>query len=59
MHATDDVPSSEYPGAPRWVKGFAWAAGVALLLFIVLHLLGLTPRHGGPHTPAVHHQGHS
>ena len=34
------------PGMPRWVKIFLLAIGVAVALFLLLHLLGMAPQHG-------------
>jgi hypothetical protein len=34
------------PARPRWVKVFLLTIGVAVALFLLLHLLGLTPQHG-------------
>lgn len=41
--ATDHAPSHR---TPAWVRTFQIAGVVLLLLFIVLHLTGLAPRHG-------------
>ena len=45
-----------YPGAPRWLKGFAIAiGGVALLLVVLIHG-GSGLRH---HMPSISGLGHS
>lgn len=36
----------DYPGTPRWVKGLGIAAALLILLFIILHLSGVTGGHG-------------
>jgi hypothetical protein len=41
------------PGAPRWVKVFAIIGGTLFLLFVLLHLTGLRPHHGGFHDTRV------
>jgi hypothetical protein len=34
------------PAMPRWVKSFLLAIGVAVALFLLLHLLDRAPQHG-------------
>ncbi len=48
------------PGAPGWVKVFAIIGGTLFLLFVLLHLTGLRPHHGGfhdNHVPPGHAAG--
>ncbi len=37
--------SDNYPGTPGWVKAGAAVAVLMILLFIVMHVLGIAPTH--------------
>lgn len=39
---------SIYPGTPRWVKAFAIAGALLILLILIVLHLGGSPRHGIP-----------
>ena len=39
------MPEPDHEPMPRWVKGFAIAAVIFVIAFVVLHLTGLAP-HG-------------
>jgi hypothetical protein len=42
------------PPTPRWVKAFGAIVVVVVVLFIVLHLTGMSLGGPGSHTPAGH-----
>ncbi|MFB9263426.1 hypothetical protein ACFFWD_09625 [Bradyrhizobium erythrophlei] len=48
-----DPPS--YPGAPHWLRMFAFAVGAFVLLVIALGHFGGAPRYGPPAFGSHHH----
>ncbi|MBV1854296.1 hypothetical protein [Catellatospora tritici] len=42
-----DTPREQAPKTPRWVKVSALIAAVLVAAFLVVHLTGTVPTHGG------------
>lgn len=43
--ARPEPPKGSTSGTPRWVKRFGIVAAALVLLFVILHLTGLSPGH--------------
>ena len=54
VHARPQASERQAPGMPRWVKVSLLAIAVLAALFLLLHLTGLTPQHGGGHNMQGH-----
>jgi hypothetical protein len=46
--ATDPEASASPPGVPMWVKALGIVALLLVLLYVILHLTGLSPMGHGP-----------